>query len=96
VIEGGALSAEDRAAITISAVAVDPVVGAPRGIKQSTVEADGRFELRGLLGSRAIRATDLPSGWMLKSVTLAGKDVTDIAIALGGTEQLNAPASRRG
>jgi len=42
-----------------------------------SVKADGTFELRGLTGTRVIRAGGLPSGWMLKSVNVNGADVTD-------------------
>ena len=45
-----------------------------------TVKADGTFELRGLTGTRLIRAVALPPGWMLKSVTVNGADVTDTGV----------------
>ena len=46
------------------------------------MKADGTFELKGLTGTRLIRATALPSGWMLKSVTVNGADVTDTGVEL--------------
>ena len=44
------------------------------------VKADGTFELRGLSGTRLIRANGLPPGWMLKSVAVNGADVTDTGV----------------
>jgi protocatechuate 3,4-dioxygenase beta subunit len=41
------------------------------------VKADGTFELKGLGGTRIIRAANLPPGWMLKSVRVNGNDITD-------------------
>ncbi len=46
----------------------------------ANVKADGSFELRGLTGTRTVRAGNLPSGWMLKSVRVNGADVTDAGI----------------
>ena len=45
-----------------------------------TVKADGTFELKGLSGTRIVRVTSLPPGWMLKSVRVSGNDVTDTGI----------------
>lgn len=87
--DGPPISAADRSAIRVTAVAVRPLAGAPRGLLESRIELDGRFELRGAFGSRMIRVADLPAGWMLKAVTLAGRDVTDTAIDLPGTEPLS-------
>src|SRR5262245_8612819 len=42
-----------------------------------SVKADGTFELKGLSGTRVVRATGLPAGWMLKSVRVNGNDITD-------------------
>jgi len=42
-----------------------------------TVKADGTFELRGLSGTRLLRAANVPAGWMLKEVRVNGTDVTD-------------------
>jgi protocatechuate 3,4-dioxygenase beta subunit len=42
------------------------------------VNAEGTFEITGLSGTRIFRATTLPDGWALKSVILAGQDITDI------------------
>jgi protocatechuate 3,4-dioxygenase beta subunit len=64
-----------------------PGGGAPGSIAQ-----DGSFELRGLAGTRLIRASNLPAGWVLKSVRVEGQDVTDTGFdfkpgsALSGVE----------
>ena len=57
-----------------------------------TVKADGTFELRGLSGTRLLRAANVPAGWMLKEVRVNGTDVTDTGMefkageAVGGVE----------
>ena len=62
--------------IRVSAVALDaePMMGFGG---PGSVKADGTFEIRGLNGSRIIRAGNLPAGWMLKSVRVNGNDITD-------------------
>lgn len=42
-----------------------------------TVKPDGTFELKGLGGTRVVRAVGLPPGWMLKEVLVNGADITD-------------------
>ena len=50
------------------------------GLAGGNVKADGSFELKGLAGNRLVRASNLPPGWMLKSVRVNGADVTDTGI----------------
>jgi carboxypeptidase family protein len=38
---------------------------------------DGTFDLRGLAGPQMIRVGNTPTGWVLKSITLEGEDITD-------------------
>ena len=45
-----------------------------------TVRGDWTFEGVGFNGSRTIRLRTAPEGWMLKSVILNGRDVTDTAV----------------
>jgi len=85
----GPMTAADRAAIRISAVAIDPPPGATPGIPDSVVRADGVFDLAGVFGSRIIRAQNLPQGWMLKSVSQKGRDLTDRAIDTSGDAALD-------
>jgi hypothetical protein len=42
-----------------------------------SVKPDGTFELRGLSGTRLVRAVNLPAGWILKDVRVNGTDITD-------------------
>jgi len=44
---------------------------------QSSVKADGAFEIDGLVGGRALRVMNVPKGWYFKQVTREGNDVTD-------------------
>ena len=50
---------------------------AGRALGGGLVSNDGTFELRGLAGPQVIRAGRLPTGWAVKSISLAGADVTD-------------------
>lgn len=49
------------------------------GFSSARVRADGTFELENLLGPRRINVAP-PKGWMLKSVTYRGRDVSDGAV----------------
>src|SRR4030095_2940312 len=56
---------------------------------QARVDKEGRFTLDGVaVGSHWIRA-QMPRGWMLKSVTVDGRDFTDTPIDLRSGQQLN-------
>jgi hypothetical protein len=75
--------------IRVSAMATDnegPMMGMGGG--PGTVKADGTFELRGLSGTRILRAANLPPGWTLKSIRVNGADVTDSGIEFKPGEAL--------
>jgi hypothetical protein len=56
-------------------------------IASGRVGPDRTFEIAGLSGSRIFRATGLPPGWALQSVTISGQDVTDTPLPMRlGTE----------
>jgi protocatechuate 3,4-dioxygenase beta subunit len=38
---------------------------------------EGTFELRGLAGLQMINVSNIPAGWVLKSITLEGEDIAD-------------------
>ena len=46
------------------------------------VGQDGTFELRGIAGPQMLRVQGVPAGWMLKSITVDGVDITDGVIRL--------------
>lgn len=58
------------------------------GMGAAVVKPDGTFELRGLSGTRIIRAFALPPGWLLKSVRVNGADITDAGMEFKGAEPL--------
>ena len=87
--DGPTLSATDRARIRIEAVAVNPPAGAPRERLSSPLSATGRFDIPGVWGNRVIRTENLPAGWVLDRVTIAGRDVTDTAIDSASGSDLN-------
>lgn len=51
---------------------------AGRALGGGRVNDDGTFEVRGLAGPQLIRASGIPSGWALKSITIDGADSTDV------------------
>jgi hypothetical protein len=55
---------------------------------QGIVSDDWSFEMKGLGGTMLFRPSRLPAGYMLKSVLLDGRDVTDTLIDIRGTEDL--------
>jgi hypothetical protein len=57
--------------------------------RNARVDKDGRFALDGVsAGSHLIRAAGNMRGWILKSVTIGGRDVTDTPVALRSGETL--------
>jgi protocatechuate 3,4-dioxygenase beta subunit len=74
--------------IRVSAMAADaegPVM--PFG-GSGSVKADGTFELRGLSGTRLVRAINLPAGWMLKEVRVNSVDATDTGMEFKAGESV--------
>ena len=74
-------------AIHASAADLDRGPRNGRGPEGLAVHDDGRFYLTGLHGPMRFSATSLPSRWYLKSVTIAGSDVTDAPFDFGSNEQ---------
>jgi hypothetical protein len=54
-----------------------------RGGTTSRTNDRWEFDLPGLSGPQLIRVTDLPPDWWLKTVTAAGRDITNYAMELG-------------
>jgi len=53
------------------------------GVRTSTTVEDGlTFQLPDMFGARVLDVVNAPSGWVVKSVTYKGKDVTDAAVDL--------------
>ena len=69
--------------IRITAMSADgdgPGMSLGGGPGSGAPKPDGSFELKGMAGTRIIRAMNLPPGWTLKAVRLNGVDVTDSGI----------------
>ena len=56
---------------------------------RAQVTADGSFDLEGLIGPHSLQFERLPSGWIVKSITANGVDVTDVALDFRGNEQVS-------
>lgn len=76
--------------IRISAPPADfdgpPMAGGGAG---GQLKPDATFELKGLAGAKLIRVGGLPQGWMLKSVTMNGTDVTDTGLTFKSGENVS-------
>jgi Carboxypeptidase regulatory-like domain len=78
VYEGGPPPNEADIRIALMPADLDSVIPGPSGPGRVT---DGRFVLDGVFGDHIIRVMP-PKGWMLKSVLLGGRDVTDKPIEI--------------
>jgi len=67
--------------LSINAISTD---AEPLGAQGGRVEDDGSFQLRGLGGGYLFRVNNVPSGWMLESVSLNGRDITDTPYEFSG------------
>jgi len=67
---------------SVAAVPVDFDL-APPGIATGEPDATGEFTLAGITGARRLQVTRLPPGWVLKSITSDGIDVTDLPLEFG-------------
>ena len=72
-----------------------PQTGSLRVLAQSTrgadqtagVAKDGTFRLQGTLGQWSFTVEGLPDGWMVNSIHVNGKDVTDVLTEFTGAER---------
>jgi len=73
----------------IGAPSADPGGTVPGPQPLASIDADGRFTIQGLpAGPHWIRAR-MPVGWLLKTVTADGRDVTDVPLDLRSGQQLS-------
>jgi len=78
---------EDIESLRVHAVAVDGV--AFGDAYSDPVDADGRFEFRGVMpGQHVLRLQGLPDGWSMRSVYLMGREITDSPLTLDGGQVL--------
>ena len=76
----------DFTQLRITAPALEQGLG---GTTQSRVDKDGNFTIDGVpAGLHLIRPQSPMRGWMLKSVTISGRDVTDAPMELRSGQQL--------
>jgi len=58
------------------------------GGTSGAINSDWTFEVTGFAGSLLFRIGKLPQGWMMKSVSLNGRDITDEPLDVKGTEEI--------
>ena len=65
-----------------------PLTIGPVAANNGEANADGNFQLAGLTG-QVFFNVPVPAGWMLKSVTLDGGDITDVPLDLTGRQSVS-------
>jgi hypothetical protein len=80
--------APDRRILAIEPTSAD-ADRTPSGsnIARADVRQDFTFSVQGIHGPRRLTVPRLPTGWMLKSVTTSGVDVTDVPLPFGTRDQ---------
>lgn len=71
-------------------VSAQPLRPGPSPAGAAQVSTAGAFELNGLMGPHALRVDGLTQGWMLRSITVHGRDATNGPVDFQGTEQATA------
>jgi len=87
----GTIAAEAGARVDVAGIrATAPSLRTQQGewIPQAQATDTGSFVLEGLIGTHALRFDRLPAGWVVRSITANGVDVTDVPIDFRGTEQV--------
>jgi protocatechuate 3,4-dioxygenase beta subunit len=70
-------------------IAMQSLGGALRGNgPPAQVSNAGAFDIQGLSGSYVLRVDRVPDGWTVKSITVNGRDVSDLPIEVRGADQL--------
>ena len=73
--------------VAATAIDADSSIAMPSGSASLTPE--GTFEMKGQMGPRLFRVNGLPLGWVLKSVTVGGTDITDTGLEIKANEPVN-------
>ena len=87
----GTVVADDGTAVATAGIRVGTQrlrVGPGGWSPRTQVTAAGAFELEGLVGPHHLRFEQLPTGWVVKSVSANGVEVADVPIDFRGTEQV--------
>jgi hypothetical protein len=83
----GSTATPDLTQVRIAAPSLDDVGFGPQ--PNARVAKDGTFSLSGVpAGSHFVRPNGNPRGWVLKSVSISGRDVTDTPLTLRSGESL--------
>jgi carboxypeptidase family protein len=70
-------------------ISMQSLAGALRGNgPPAQVSSAGAFDIAGLAGSYVLRVDRVPDGWTVKSITVSGKDASDLPIEVRGADQL--------
>ena len=78
IYEGGSKPTSNTLRVSAATIDAEGPTGLLGG--SSSVSEEGTFEIKGLAGQRIFRVSNIPAGWVLKSVRLSGTDITDTGI----------------
>ena len=80
-----------RPTTTALQVSVESLSGGLRGAgRAAQVSNTGTFDMTGLVGSYVLRVGRVPDGWTVKSITVNGRDVSDIPFDVRASDQIDA------
>jgi hypothetical protein len=82
VVDGAAHDARLLRAVKVSVLDTGAGLSATMLAASAPVDAEGAFQVRGLIGRRVVRVTGLPPEWVLKSVRADGIDLTDDGVEI--------------
>lgn len=89
----GSRDRPDAATLVRTPVMVESIEGSvagPFGVPPGRVDENGSFKTYGLApGKYLLRVGGSPSGWTLKSVTIEGRDISDVPFVIGSTDIAN-------
>ena len=88
VFEGGA-KPTNTATVRIAAQSAENEAMPMMSGGSASITPEGTFEIKGMLGPRLFRVNGLPQGWILKSVTHNGTDVTDSGVDVKANEPVS-------
>jgi hypothetical protein len=87
VVEGDAANRNRRSSLGISVSPADPAYTPARTVYEGGfIDAEGRFDMSGLIGPGRFALEGAPPGWWLRSVTIGGVDVTDTGVTFGADD----------
>ena len=87
VVADPAAALPNLSGVSITAEIMRRAPGVVRTLGGSRVDTTGAFRMEDLVGLYAFRVTGVPDGWMVKTITINGTDVSDRIVEFTGRER---------